>query len=228
MPISRGTCDYSKKEEGQLSTSKTICDNDRQLSISAGAVHKTKKDDRQLSTSRVTCDNTVDDGQLSSTKVASYSTNKDDEKLSTSEVTWDDTKQEDRQLPISHVKCDNTTIDKAIFVTAKTAEPIAESIGEPSAIVTSRDFRDTSQQKIALKRKRRRWSGLKRKRVSFAVRKGVKHRNVSKIGLTSKRPEIEESDSSEGRYQSPFDRMEFCSVMFLGGGEGGVVLPIMD
>lgn len=163
----------------------------------------TKKDDKHLSSSRVTCDNTVDDGQLSSTKVASYSTNKDDEKLSTSEVTWDDTNQEDRQLPISYVTCDNT-----IIVTAKTVKPIVESIGEPSAIVTSRDFRDTSQKRIALKRRRRRWSGLKKKRVSFAVRKGVKHRNVSKIGLTSKRPEIEESDSSEGRCQSAFDRME--------------------
>ena len=196
MPISRVTCDDKKKDETQLSTSETISDNDRQLSTSAGAVHNTKKDDKQLSTSGVTCDNTVDDGQLSSTKV----TNKDDEKLSTSEVTWDDTNQEDGQLPISHVTCDNTTIDEAISVTAKTDESIAESIGEPSVIVTSRDFRDTSQKKIALKRRRRRWSGLKKKRVSLAVRKGVKHRNVSKTGLTSKRPETEESDSSEGRY----------------------------
>ena len=196
MPISRVTCDNNKKDE-------------RQLSTSASAVHSTKKDDKQLSTSRVTCDKTIDDGQLSSTKVTSYSTNKDDEKLSTSEVTWDDTNQKDRQLPIAHVTCDNTTVDKAISVTAKTAEPIAESIEEPSAIVTSRDFRDTSQKRIALKRRRRRWSGLKRKRVSFAVRKGVKHRNVSKIGLTSKRREIEELDSSGGRYQSAFDRPEF-------------------
>ena len=186
MPI-----DKNKKDDRQLSTSETICENDRELSTSAVAAHNTKKDDKQLSTSLVTCDNM---GQ-------------DDKRLPTLGASCDVTKQEDRQLPISHITCDNT----------KTVEPITESIGEPSAIVTSRGLRNKSQKRIALKRRRRKWSGLKTKRVTFAVRKGVKNRKVSEIGLTSKQLETEECDSSEGRYENALSgyRPEICPAMFI-------------
>ena len=177
----------SKQDVKQLSTSTVTCDN-------------TKQDDRQVTISGVTCDNTKqDDRKLPNSGVTCDNTNQDDRQLSTSAVTSDKTNQDDRQLPISGVTCDNIKTEKLSSAPTETAEPFTEKIGEPSAIVTTRDARSRSQKRISLKRTRERWTGLRKRRVSFVIRKRANKRSGVRSWLTSKRPGTKATNtSSEG------------------------------
>lgn len=177
MSASGDTCDDTRRVDRQLSVSEVTCNN-------------TKQDDGQLPNPGVTCDNTKKyDRQLPISAVTCDKTKPDNSQLPNSEDTSEIAKQDARQLPTSTVTCENTRANVDVAsATPKTADPTPEKIGEPSSTLTSRDSRNTSQKRISLRRVRKRWSGLKKRRTSFVVRKRKKERNATKISLNFRRP----------------------------------------
>lgn len=149
-----------------------------------------------IPTSGVPC---IDHGERPTATVAGEDAKIDDLQMPNTRGTCDGMNQQVRPLPISQVTRDSTRCDEAISVSSQNDSPIAQSLGETSAMLKSQNGGNRTVKGISLKHRRRR-SGLKTKRVPFRVRKRAQEGNVSKMRLTLKQLESEEeSIDSEGR-----------------------------